>query len=118
MGGILLQFHNYIMAKKNITIEDLAGMVKRGFDEVYARFDQTATQEDLLVVKEDLSAVKKDLSAVKKDLTQKMEEGFFAVNRRLDLLHDDISDLPDIREELKDHDERLVRVEKKIGVGR
>lgn len=52
---------------------------------------------------------------MKKDLTQKMEEGFFAVNRRLDLLHEDISDFPAIREELKDHDERLVRVERKVG---
>lgn len=33
-----------------------------------------------------------------------MEEGFFAVNGRLDLLHDDISDLPVIRKELKDHE--------------
>ena len=88
------------MAKKKITIDDLAVMVKHGFDEVHERLDATNTE----------------LSAVKKDLTQKMKEGFFAVNRRLDLLHDDISDLPAIREELKDHDERLVRVERKVSM--
>lgn len=90
------------MAKKNITIEDLAIIVRHGFDEVHERLDATNTE----------------LSIVKKDLTQKMEEGFFAVNRRLDLLHEDISDLPAIREELKDHDERFVRVEWKVGSGR
>jgi len=87
------------MVKKNMTIEDLAVMVKHGFDEVHTRLDATDTQ----------------LLVVKKDLTQKMTEGFFAVNRRLDLLHEDISDLPAIREELKDHDERLIRVERKVG---
>ncbi len=84
-------------------------MVKHGFDEVHERLDVTNTR---------LDATATELSAVKKDLTQKMEEGFFAVNRRLDLLHDDISDLPAIREELKDHDERLVRVERRVGSGK
>ena len=96
------------MIKKNITIEDLAVMVKHGFDEVHTRLDVTNTRLDQ-------TATKTELSEVKKDLTQKMEEGFFAVNRRLDLLHEDISDLPAIREELKDHDERLIRVERKVG---
>jgi hypothetical protein len=96
------------MVKKHTTLEDLAIMVKHGFDEVHERLDQTATKTELL-------AVKTEILIVKKDLTQKMEEGFFAVNRRLDLLHEDISDLPAIREELKDHDERLVHVERKVG---
>jgi len=98
------------MVKKKTTIEDLAVMVKHGFDEVYERLDQTATKTELLVVKTELLVVKKDIH----QLAQKTEEGFFAVNRRLDLLHEDISDLPAIREELKDHDERLVRVERKV----
>lgn len=78
-------------------------MVQHGFAETALKVD-TVTKAELL--------------AVKKELTQKMDEGFFAVNCRLDLLHEDISDLPDIREELKDHDERLVRVERKVGSGR
>jgi len=86
------------MVKKNITLDDLAVMVKHGFDEVHTRLDATNTE----------------LLTVKKDLTQKMDEGFFAVNRRLDLLHEDISDLPAIREELKDLDERFVRIERKV----
>ncbi len=106
------------MKKKNtITIDELALMVKRGFD-------QTATKEDLMqcATKEDLMqcATKEDLMqcATKEDLMQlrtEMQDGFRGVNRRIDLLHEDISDLPDIREELKDHDGRLMRVERKVG---
>jgi len=78
--------------KKKITLEDLAGMVKSGFTEVEKKMEQMRTE-----------------------LRTETQNGFHAVNRRLDLLHEDISDLPDIREELKDHDERLVRVEHKVG---
>lgn len=83
-----------------MTIEDLAVMVKHGFDE-------TATKTELLALKKDLH-----------QLAQKTDDGFFAVNRRLDLLREDISDLPDIRGAVQDLDERLVRVERKVGVGK
>jgi len=92
---------------KKLTTEDLARMVKHGFDEVYTRFDQTATKDDLKQF-----ATKEDFRA----LEQKMDDGFHAVNRRIDLLHEDISDPPDIREEVKDLGERLTRVERKVGV--
>lgn len=78
---------------KRITIEDLAVMVKHGFDTM-------ATKEDLAHLRTD------------------MRDGFFAVNRRLDLLHEDISDLPDMREELRDHDKRLIQVERKVRVAK
>lgn len=91
---------------KKITIEDLAIMVNRGFTEIEKRM---ATKDDLkqFVTKDDLHR-----------LEQKMDEGFFAVNRRIDLLHDDISDLPDIREAVQDHDERLVQVERRIKIAK
>ena len=40
------------------------------------------------------------------------------MNHRIDLLHDDLSDLPDIRKEVQDLDQRLTRVERKIGIAR
>lgn len=46
---------------KKITIDDLAGMVKRGFD-------KTAKKEDLDVVKQDLDVVKQDLVFLKSDV--------------------------------------------------
>ncbi|MEK7083494.1 MAG: hypothetical protein AAB972_04930 [Patescibacteria group bacterium] len=97
------------MLKKHTTIEDLAIIVKHGFDEVHERLDSMDGRLDSMDGRLDSMDGRID------KLEQKMEEGFCAVNRRLDLLHDDISDLPAIREELKDHDERLVRVEQKIG---
>lgn len=106
------------MVKKSITLEDLAIMVKHGFDEVHERLDVTNTRLDAtntrveaINTRLDATNERLNTTATKKD----MEEGFFAVNRRLDLLHEDISDLPAIREELKDHDERLVHVERKVG---
>lgn len=88
---------------KKITIEDLAVMVNRGFTEIEKKM---ATKDDLKQC-----ATKDDIA----QLRTEMHDGFLAVNRRLDLLHEDISDLPDIREEVKDHDERLARVERKVG---
>jgi len=108
------------MVKKNITIEDLAVMIQHGFAETALKAD-TATKAELSGVKKELSGVKTELSGVKTELSgvkKDMEEGFFAVNRRLDLLREDISDLPVIREELKDLDERLVRVERKVSSGK
>lgn len=90
----------------SMIIDDLAAMVKRGFD-------QTATKEDLKQF-----ATKDDLNRLEQKLEQKMDDGFFAVNRRIDLLHEDLSDLPDIREAVQNvpgMDERLVRVERKLG---
>ncbi len=85
-------------------------MVKHGFDEVHERFDSMDGRLDSMDERFDSMDGRID------KLEQKVEEGFFAVNRRLDLLHDDISDLPTIREELKDHDERLVHVERKVSM--
>ena len=96
-----------------MTIDDLAVMVKHGFDEVHTRLDQCATKEDLKQF-----ATKEDIHFLEQKLEQKMDAGFFAVNSRIDSLREDISDLPDIREAVQDvqnMDERLVRVERKLG---
>ncbi len=115
MPGGLLQSNR--MSKK-ITIEGLALMVKRGFD-------QTATKDDLkrFATKDELKqfATKEDLErfATKEDihkLERRMEDNFWGVNKRLDLLHEDISDLPEIREEVRNLGTRVVRLEKKIGL--
>jgi len=78
-----------------------------------------ASKEDLkaMASKEDLKAMasKEDLKAMAQ-LRTEVRDGFYAVNKRIDLLREDISDLPDIREELKEHGERLTRMEGKVGV--
>ena len=84
---------------KKITIENLATMVKRGFDNIEARM-----------------ATKDDLQAMREEMTTKMDDGFRGVHRRIDLLVEDLSDLPDMREELMDLGKRMDRVERKVGL--
>ena len=90
------------MAKKKITIDDLALMVKKGFDQTTG----------------DLHALEQKLDLKIDGVRQEMADGFRGVNRRIDLLHDDISDLPAMREDLMEHDKRLNRVERKVGLAR
>lgn len=95
------------MAKK-ITIETLAGMIKRGFD-------TTASKDDLHKVEERLTGVEKRLSTGEGQMTglkQKVDQGFQHINARLDLLRNDISDLPAMRQELRDLGQRVDRLER------
>ena len=53
--------------------------------------------------KEDIAAVRAEM-ATKKDLArleQKVDDGFRYVNARLDIIREDISDLPEIRHRIK-----------------
>ena len=84
--------------EKKMTIEELAVMVKHGFDSVDKRFESV---EKRFV-----------------QLEHKMDVGFEGINRRIDLLHEDISDLPEIREEVQDLGIRMDRVEKKVAMVR
>ena len=83
---------------KKTTIEDLAAMIKHGFD-------ATATKEDFHALKDDLHV-----------LDQKVDAGFQHVNARLDSIRNDMSDPPTMREELHDLRQRLDRVEQKVGL--
>ena len=95
------------MTDKITTIDGLAEMIQRTM----------ASKEDLAVLRSEMAS-KEDLNALRNQLEQKMDAGFFAVNRRMDLLHEDLSDLPTIREALQDFRQRLERVEKKVGLAR
>jgi Skp family chaperone for outer membrane proteins len=86
------------MAKK-MTIEDLAVIVKHGFDDMQQRFDQSATKEDFRQLEQRIETVK-----------QKLDASFQHVNARLDRIRDDIADLPAIREELEDLRQRVERL--------
>ena len=81
-------------------------MVNRGFIEI----------EKNMATKEDIVQLRTEMQELRTELRTEMHDGFRGVNRRIDLLHEDISDLPDIREAVKDYDERLTRVERKIGL--
>lgn len=89
------------MTDKITTIKGLAELVQRTM----------ASKEDLATLRSEM-ATKEDLH----QLEQKMDAGFFAVNRRIDLLHDDLSDVPDIREAVQGHSKRIERLEQKVGL--
>jgi len=101
------------MAKK-LTLETLAQMIRHGFD-------QMATKDDVVRLTRRADGLEVKIGGLEQKvggLEQKMDEGFYAVNRRIDLLHDDLSDIPDIREEVKEHDLRIGRLERKAGTAR
>ena len=84
-------------------MDELAGMVNRGFNEAHKRFGGLDKRMD-------------GLDQRLGSLTQKMDAGFAHVNARLDRIVDEISDLPAIREELHALDRRVSRLERKTGV--
>ena len=88
------------MARKKMTIEDLAIMVGKGFKGVDRRFDAVDRRIDALT----------DIVA---KLARAMDDNFKHVYARLDRIRDDISDLPLMRTELRDLRERVSRLERK-----
>ncbi|TSC68966.1 MAG: hypothetical protein G01um101466_248 [Parcubacteria group bacterium Gr01-1014_66] len=92
---------------KKITIEQLAGMVQKGFLEM---------KGEMKGEMKSLSGKVESLEQKVDNLEQKMEVEFAHVNARLDRIAEDISDLPEIREELHKHDRRITRVERKVGI--
>jgi len=109
------------MARKKVTIEDLAGMVKRGFDSVDKRFEQVDQRFDSVdkrfeQVDKRFEQVDKRFEQVDKrfdNLENRMEAGFAHVNARLDTIRHDISDLPAMRASLRDLHQRVERLEHK-----
>lgn len=96
------------MAKK-ITIEDLAVMVKRGFDAVDKRLDQTATKDDLkrFVTKDDVKEIMEELNATHSDVRYIKNTVDMLV--RGDTAHDTA---------LEDLTARVHRLEQKVGLAK
>ncbi len=84
-----------LMTKKKITIEDLAGMVKRGFD-------QTATKADLEKVQMDL-----------KELEAKVDAGFASTNKSIRVLGGEMAEVH-VREKEQRHEERVRALERRV----
>ena len=107
---------------KKMTIEILAGMIKRGFDATTTKDDFHKVEERLTGVEERLTGVEERLTGVEERLStgeqrmtgleQKVDQGFQHINARLDLLRNDISDLPAMRQELRNLGQRVDRLER------
>jgi hypothetical protein len=87
------------LKNKKVTINDLAVMVKNGFDE--AQKDRGKIREEM---KEGFSQVR-----------QEMREGFLSVNARLDMLEKDIKEFV-TRDEFEDLMGRVKYIEAKLGI--
>lgn len=113
------------MAKRKMTIEDLALLVKKGFD-------HTASKEEIFSFKKEtgtrfaevdtrFAEVDKRFAEMTEAITKLakvVEENFRHVFARLDKIRGDISDLPAMREELHDLRQRVDRLERKVGAAR
>ena len=97
-----------------MTIEDLAMLVKKGFDD-------TASKDELRDFKREVDRrfeqVDKQIGGLTDILAKFIkatDDNFRHVNARLDTLSHDISDVPTMREELRHFRTRLERLERKV----
>ena len=82
------------MEEKITNIEGLASLIQR-----------------TMASKEDIAEVRTEIQKCEERLRIEMQDGFRGVNARLDLVREDISDLPAIRHELQDLRQRVERLE-------
>jgi len=104
------------MVKKQITIEDLAKMVQKGFDGVDKKFEGVDKKFD--GVDKKFEAIDKRFDRVEKEMKdgfKKVDDRFRQVNARLDIIEGDIRDFVG-RDEFEDVLSRLKLVEKTLGL--
>ena len=87
------------MAAKKMTLESLAKLVSKGFADLEGKMERgfAAVAEDIADIRSKM-ATKDDIAAVRKE----MQEGFLAVNRRLDQI---------IQMQLDEHAGRIKKLE-------
>lgn len=95
------------MAKKKVTIETLAAMVKRGFD-------QTATKTELAAVREEISDIRKELSIFRAEL-ERLGADIHDIKITLGLVARAVASQ---EAEIKNLQHRVIRLEKKVGLAR
>lgn len=115
---------------KKITIEDLAGMVGKGFKGVDQRLkgvDQRLNSIDrhLIEVDQKLNELEKrtekrfgELAEALTKLAKNTDENFRHVTLRLDRVREDISDIPDMRQALSTLEERVMRLERRAAAAK
>lgn len=86
-----------IKKKKNITLDDLAGMVKRGFDGVDKRFNETAKKGDIDRIESALRNFREENALEHEEIKLRLSQVAY-------------------RFELEEMDKRLKRVEAKVGI--
>ena len=75
------------MASKKTTIEDLARMVKIGFDET-AKKDETATKTQMIKVQDRLDSIESRLDNIEKLILRQHSEQIKGLERRVNRLEE------------------------------
>lgn len=100
------------MKTKKITIEDLARMVKRGFDDSDAK-----TQEGFTDLRKEMDGRFKEMNGRFTGLHKEMKDGFSRVNSRLDVVETRLANLDVVsRNEFDGLLGRVSYLERKLGI--
>jgi chaperonin cofactor prefoldin len=108
--------YTVVMAKKSVTIDDLAGMVQRGFVDLEKRIDGRFDSVDKRIdgVDKRMDGLEEKIDGLDKD----MKSGFAGVSQRLDALEARMSSMErhmeSIEETLVEVVDRLGRVEQLV----
>ncbi|HEY4508406.1 MAG TPA: hypothetical protein VJJ55_01990 [Candidatus Paceibacterota bacterium] len=100
------------MTKKRITIDELAGMIKCGFDATATKADIIRLDGDIVGLKKDVYILKQDIAALKVDIARLEKE---IAELRQDILH--VNRLPSVvvrRIDRMEDDIRLIKT--KVGM--
>lgn len=96
------------MVKKKVTIEDLARITYKGFQDMGGRFQKVDERFERLEKRMD------DLTDALTRFIKATESNFGHVYARLDRIREDVSDLPAIRSELHSLRSRVEKLERKV----
>ena len=104
LGGIIDAMEQNVNGNKTVTLDDLALMIGRGFNEVHEKFNKVDERFDGLEGRMD-------------NLEKKVDDGLLRANARFDTIEMRIQDLDVIsRIEFDDLMERVKFIEMKLGI--
>ena len=108
LGGIIDAMEQNVNGNKTVTLDDLALMIGRGFNEVHEKMDKGFDA---------VNGRMDDMEGRMDNLDKKVDDGFLRVNARFDTIEMRIQDLDVIsRIEFDDLMERVKFIEMKLGI--
>jgi heme oxygenase len=106
-----LLINSRYMPKKSVTINDLAGMVQRGFEETAKKADVDSLRGDVDSLHGDVDSLRTELGEFKKET----RDNFAHVHARLGVIERDVKDIVH-KDEFEDLMARVKYLEKKAGI--
>ena len=79
---------------KKITMEDLAGMVQRGFLETAKKADVVAIKKDVVILKNGVSLIKSEVGSLKEDVSI-LKADVYTLKEDVKAIKEDVADLKD-----------------------